>query len=109
MAKRITLSPSLKPFWSSWTISPSPFVSSSSCMTALWSAGSNFPAQRLYLRDAHAAQDILELRHNHLHALAVGLVGGALLQRAGEVVVHGQELRHRVGPDVGVDALALAV
>ena len=47
---------------------------------------------RLDLRDAEPREDVVELRHYHLDALAVGLVGGGLLERAHEVVVHGQEL-----------------
>ncbi len=64
-------------------------------------------AEGFYLSDAHAGEDVPELGHYHLDALAVGLVAGGLLQGPRQVVVDGQELRHRVGAHVLIYALAL--
>ena len=67
------------------------------------------PAQGFDLLHAQLLHRRVELGHDHLDALAVGLVLGGLLQRPDEVVVHRQELQKRVGLDVGVQAVLLAL
>ena len=49
------------------------------------------------LGDPQLLQGGLELGHDHLHALGVGLVGGLLLQGPLQVVEDRQEFLHRVG------------
>ena len=60
-------------------------------------------AQAIDLLHTQLFQGGVELGHDHLHALAVGLVLGALLQGPLQVVIHRQELLHGVGFDFAVE------
>ena len=59
-------------------------------------------SQALDLRHAQLFHRTVELVHDHLDALAVGLVLGSLLQGPFEVVVNRQELRQRIRLDIVV-------
>ena len=96
MAKRMTLSPILKPFWSSWDDYVLALALVRVVHDGIVERRVEGLSHGLYLRDAQPGQYVLELGHYHFDALAVGLVGGGLLERAHEVVVHGQELGHSV-------------
>ena len=61
--------------------------------------------ERFGLRHAQLFKRLAELVHDHLHALAVGLVLRALVERADQIVIHRQKLRHGVGLDVGIEAV----
>ena len=64
-------------------------------------------AQAFDLGDTQLLHGGVELGHDHLHAPAVGLVLGGLVQGPDQIVVHRQELLQGLGLDVGIEAVLL--
>mgnify|MGYP007098962800 CR=1 FL=1 len=105
MAKRITFSPTRKPFWKTCTMVLSPRLSSAGVHRRVVQVGIKGVSRRAEALGAQALENLLQLRHGHLHALFVGGVFRGLVQRALQIVVDGKHLRYGVGLAVAVGLL----